>query len=66
MRESSKIDKTKLPVDTYEGWLKGQNRKPEGKASPEKHTAESYDVWIGKRVETKTLKNTAKRKRTAG
>jgi hypothetical protein len=53
MRESSKSEKTKLPVDTYEKWL-GNQKKPPGKGkSPETSTPDSYETWVGKRVETK-------------
>lgn len=57
MRESSKLDKTKLTGDTYEEWLgtnKERSKKTRGSQTP---APDSYDIWIGKRVETK-LKST--------
>ncbi|HZW85738.1 MAG TPA: hypothetical protein VFE91_07560 [Nitrososphaerales archaeon] len=53
MRESSKLDQTKLPVDTYEKWLgtnKERSKKGRGSETP---APDSYDVWVGKRVEMK-------------
>jgi hypothetical protein len=53
MRESSKIDKTKLPGDTYEKWLGNQKKvhgRPGDRETPAK---DSYESWIEKRVETK-------------
>ena len=53
LRESSKLDKTKLPGDTYEKWL-GTNKERSTKARGwEKPSPDSYEMWIGKRVETK-------------
>jgi hypothetical protein len=53
LRESSKRDKTKLPGDTYEKWL-GTQKAPPGKGkSREESTPDSYETWIGKRVQTK-------------
>jgi hypothetical protein len=53
LRESSKLDKTKLPGDTYEKWL-GNQKTPPGKGkSSEASTPDSYETWIGKRVETR-------------
>ncbi len=65
MRESSKIDKTKLPVDTYEGWLKTQ-RQPKRAERQKAHTIDAYDAWIGERVENMLRETEAKRKRVAG
>jgi hypothetical protein len=53
LRESSKLDKTKLPGDTYEKWLgtnKERSKKIRGSETPAK---DSYETWIEKRVETK-------------
>ena len=53
MRESSKLDRTKLPGDTYEKWLgtnKERSKKTRGSETP---APDSYETWIGKRVETK-------------
>jgi len=57
LRESLKLDQTKLPGDTYEKWLgtnKERSRKTRGSETP---APDSYDVWVGKRVEMK-LKTT--------
>lgn len=57
MRESPKIDKTKLPGDSYEVWL-GNQTKGHGKVrGSETPAPDSYEAWIGKRVETR-LKET--------
>jgi hypothetical protein len=53
LRESSKLDKTKLPGDTYERWL-GTNKERSTKTrGSEKPAQDSYETWIGKRVESK-------------
>jgi len=57
LRASSKIDKTKLPGDTYEKWLGTQTKGPRRPGSRETPTPDSYETWIQKRVETK-LKET--------
>jgi len=57
LRESLKLDQTKLPGDTYEKWLetnKERSRRTRGSETP---APDSYDVWVGKRVEMK-LKST--------
>ncbi|MDG7009094.1 MAG: hypothetical protein JRN06_12865 [Nitrososphaerota archaeon] len=57
MRESSKLDRTKLPGDTYEKWLvtnKERSKKARGSETP---APDSYDVWVSKRIEAK-LKST--------
>lgn len=64
MRESSKIDKTKLPVDVYEGWLKAQRTQPE-RTHSNKNTVDYYEAWIAGRVKVKELKNATKERRTA-
>jgi hypothetical protein len=56
LRESSKLDKTKLPGDTYEKWLgtnKERSTKTRGSETP---APDSYETWIGKRIETKKRK----------
>ncbi|HUK79652.1 MAG TPA: hypothetical protein VLU91_03195 [Nitrososphaerales archaeon] len=53
MRESSKLDQTKLPGDTYEKWLgtnKERSKKTRGSETP---APDSYETWIDKRVEMK-------------
>jgi hypothetical protein len=57
LRESSKLDKTKLPGDTYEKWLgtnKERSKRTRGSETP---APDSYETWIGKRVETKLKSN---------
>jgi len=47
------LDKTKLPGDTYEKWLgtnKERSKKTRGSETP---APDSYDIWVGKRVEMK-------------
>jgi hypothetical protein len=59
MRESSKLDKTKLPGDTYEKWLgtnKERSTKTRGSETP---APDSYEAWIGKRVEKKRTEKRA-------
>jgi len=63
LRESSKIDKTKLPVDVYEGWLKTQATKPEKGKRPETNATDAYEVWVGKRVEKKGQENAVRQRR---
>jgi len=53
LRESSKLDKTKLPGDTYEKWLGTQTKQPGKVRRSETPAPDSYETWIGKRVETK-------------
>ncbi len=62
MRESSKIEKTKLPVDVYEGWLKNQATQPEKGKRPVTNVTDAYETWIGKRVEKKAKENAVRRK----
>jgi hypothetical protein len=53
MRESAKLDKTRLPDDTYEKWLgtnKERSKKTRGSETP---APDSYETWIDKRVETR-------------
>jgi transcription elongation factor Elf1 len=64
LRESSKLDKTKLPVDVYEGWLKGQRTQPV-RTHSNKNTVDYYEAWITERVKVKEQKNSTKDKRPA-
>jgi len=53
LRESSKLDKTKLPGETYEKWLgtnKERSSKTRGSETP---ALDSYEAWIEKRVQSK-------------
>ncbi len=63
MRESSKLEKTKLPVDTYEGWLKDQTGRPERAVKSELPATDTYEAWIRKRVEKRAWETATKRKR---
>jgi hypothetical protein len=57
LRESSKLEKTKLPGDTYEVWLGTQTKHPGRVGGSETPAADSYETWISKRV-AKKLKTT--------
>jgi hypothetical protein len=60
LRESSKLDKTKLPSDTYEKWLetnKERSKKTRGSETP---APDSYDAWITKMVELKRKESKTK------
>ena len=56
MRESAKTDKTHLPKDTYEEWLKSQKEEPSAKGRGKKVTENSFEVWMAKRVERRAKK----------
>lgn len=56
MRESAKTDKTHLPKDTYQEWLKSQKEKLSVKGRGKEVTENSFDAWITKRVEKRTKK----------
>jgi hypothetical protein len=60
MRESSKLDKTKLPGDTYEAWLGAQKERPQKGGGSGAPTPDSYETWIRKRVELKVLETESK------
>jgi hypothetical protein len=47
------LDKTKLPGDTYEKWLGTNDERSKRTRGSETPAPDSYDVWLGKRVETK-------------
>jgi hypothetical protein len=53
LRESSKLDKTRLPGDTYEKWLGTNKERSKKIRGSEKPALDSYEAWIGKRVEMK-------------
>jgi len=53
LRESSKLDKTKLPGDTYEKWLGTQTKGPSKAGNREKPAQDSYETWMQKRIEKK-------------
>ena len=47
------LDKTRLPGDTYEMWLETNNERSNRAHGSETPAPDSYEIWIGKRVETK-------------
>lgn len=51
MRESPKYEKTTLPANVYEEWLKLQPAKITEPGRQEVMIQDSYGVWIEKRVE---------------
>jgi hypothetical protein len=59
LRESSKLDKTKLPSDTYEKWLGTNTERSKKTRGSETPAPDSYETWIGKRVEKKRAENKA-------
>jgi hypothetical protein len=60
MRESSKIEKTHLPPDAFEEWVKSQPVKPGAGRPSRKPAQNSYEVWVGKRVEKRAEKRIKK------
>jgi hypothetical protein len=56
MRESAKIEKTRLPEDTYQEWLKSQKEKPSPKGRGKMVTGNSFETWVTKRVERQVKK----------
>jgi len=65
LRESPEKEKTRLPGDTYEEWLGTQTGHPVKAKSREPNTPGSYEVWIGKRVQTEIQRSAAKVKRVS-
>jgi hypothetical protein len=53
LRESSKLDKTKLPGETYEKWLGTNKERSTNTRGSETPGPDSYEVWIEKRVQSK-------------
>jgi len=56
MRESSKSERTHLPPDSYEEWVKTQPVKPSGEKRPRKPSENQYEAWVKKRVERRVGK----------
>ena len=56
MRESSKSERTHLPVDSFEEWIKAQPVKPAGEKRSRKPTENQYEAWVKKRVEKRSGK----------
>jgi hypothetical protein len=50
MRESAKTEKTHLPKDTYQEWLRSQKEEPLAKGRGKKVTENSFEAWMAKRV----------------
>lgn len=62
MRESAKKEKTHLPKDTYQEWLKSQKRGLLVKGHGKKVTEDSFEAWMEKGV-AKQVKKTSSRAR---
>ena len=62
MRESARIERTHLPGDTYQEWLKSQKEEPLGKGRGTIVTENSFEVWMAKRVDRRTKKAVSKGK----
>ena len=60
MRESARSERTHLPRDTYQEWLKSQKEEPLGKGRGTLVTSNSFEVWIAKRVDRRTKKVASK------
>lgn len=56
MRESAKTDRTHLPKDAYEEWLKSQKEELSAKGRGKKVTENSFEAWMAKRVEKQAKK----------
>jgi hypothetical protein len=61
MRESARSERTHLPRDTYQEWLKSQKEEPLRKGRGEKVSEDIFEVWMGKRVDRRTKKSSSKR-----
>jgi len=51
MRESSKSERTHLPPDSFEEWIKAQPVKPAGEKRARMPSENQYEAWVKKRVE---------------
>ncbi len=56
MRESSRIEKTHLPVDSFEEWIKSQVTKSGGEKHPRKVSENHYETWVRERVKSRMHK----------
>ncbi len=63
MRESAAKEKTHLPQDTYEEWVRSQKEKPTAKGRGKKTTGNSYEEWVAKKVETRAQRTAATAKK---
>jgi hypothetical protein len=62
MRESARIERTRLPGDTYQEWLKSQKEEPLRKERGTAVISNSFEVWIAKRVDGRIKKGANKEK----
>jgi hypothetical protein len=61
MRESAKTDKTHLPKDTYQEWLKSQKEeRSKAKGHGKEVTENSFEAWMAKRVEKQAKKTSGR------
>jgi hypothetical protein len=60
MRESARTNKTHLPKDTYQEWLRFQKEELLVKGRGKEVTENSFEAWIRKRVEKRTKKISSK------
>ena len=60
MRESAKKDKTHLPKDTYQEWLRSQKEKLSAKGRGKEVTENSFEAWMAKRVERRVKKTSGR------
>jgi hypothetical protein len=60
MRESAKTNKTHLPKDTYQDWLKTQEKGPVAKGRGDVVTENSFEAWMARRVEERAGRASAK------
>ncbi len=51
MRESRKNERTQLPPDTFEEWVKAQAVRPADARRSKRTSEDSYESWVSKRVE---------------
>ncbi len=56
MRESAAKEKTHLPQDTFEEWVKSQKEKAAAKGRGREVAGNSFEAWIGKKVESRAKK----------
>jgi hypothetical protein len=60
MRESARTERTRLPRDTYQEWLKFQKEEPLGKGRGKEVTENIFEVWMAKTVDRRTKKASSK------
>lgn len=62
MRESAKTEKTHLPKDTYQEWLKSEKGEITVKGRGKEVIENSFEAWMAKRVERRTKKTSDRTK----